>query len=226
MPNSGSPAALSIENERSEARSVGKISVWCLAIIALLEFIRRVVPIQIVQTGAGVFEGFAFLGLAGGGWKFLFHGSTVISMYLQGFARRLFQIAVAVAFPLLVSLYFVKDATSFSLQNAYTSIPWYGVAIIAYVSWAAAELLDDEHPFRGFLIASTVLFVIHFMSHLGYYWEHDNHTDASVAYLDKKTAKHAAETGRYLVWYLGYVTVSYIAMLARLTKLRSKQPMR
>ena len=200
MADSDTPSVgLSIEKAKSEAKFFGIASAVLLAVVFI-------VPVKIIQA-------FVLLGLAATGWQFLFHGSTAISMSFVGVARRRFQIAVAVVVPLLLSLYFIKDATSITLQGVMGHMfsLWFliPIGIIAYVSWFAADLLDYDYPFRGFLIACAVVFVICFMGHNGISIEHD---------IDKEAAKRAAETGRYLGQFLVYVTVSYVAMLAKLLR--------
>jgi hypothetical protein len=178
---------LSIEKVKSDAKFFGILSAVLLGIVLF-------VPVRLMHA-------FALLGLVATGWQFLFYGSTAISMSLVGVARSRFQIAVAVVVPLLLSLYFIKDSTSVTLQGVVGHMfsPWFLIplGIIAYVSWAAADQLDVEHPFRGFLSACAVLFVICFMGHNGIYSEYDDYTESSSTYIDEEVAKRAAETGRY-----------------------------
>jgi hypothetical protein len=199
---------LSIEKVKTEAKLFGIASAVLLGIVFF-------VPVKIIQA-------FALLGLAGTGWQFLFHGSTAVSMSLMGVARRRFQIAVAVGVPLFLSLYFIKGATSIKLQGVVGHMfsPWFLIplGLIAYVSWVAADQLNAEHPFRGFLIACTVIFVICFMGHNGIYSEYDDYTESSSMYINKEAAKRAAQTGRYFGQFLVYVLVSYVAMLIKLLR--------
>jgi hypothetical protein len=201
-------AGLSIEKAKSEAKFFGIASAVLLGILFF-------VPVKIIQA-------FALLGLAATSWQFLFHGATSLSMSLVGVARRRFQITVAVVVPLLLSLYFIKDVTSISLQGVmgYMFSPWFLIplGIIAYVSWVAADQLNPDHPFRGFLIACAVIFVICFMGHNGIYSEYDDYTESSSMFIDKEAAKRAAETGRYHGQFLVYVVVSYAAMLTKLLR--------
>lgn len=133
---------LSIEKTKSEAKFFGIASAVILGIVFFL-------PVKIIQA-------FAFLGLFVAGWQFLFYGTTSILMLFQGVAQRRFKIAFAVVVPLLLSLYSIKDATSISLQGimGHMFSLWFLVAlgIMAYVSWAAADQLNPDHPFRGVLI--------------------------------------------------------------------------
>src|SRR5439155_11228466 len=103
---------------------------------------------------------------------------TAISMSLNRVARRQFQIAVALVVPLFLSLYFIKDATSITLQGVvgdmsgpYLPGRLIQLGLIALFSWAFGDQLNREHPFRGFLIACAVIFVICLKGYYGIHWE-------------------------------------------------------
>ncbi len=202
---------LSLKRAKSEARFFGIVSAILLGVIF-------VIPAKIVKA-------FALLGIAVTGWQFLFHGSTVISMTLEGESRRRFQVFVSAVVPILLSLYLIKDAPSLTLQGLFGHMlsAWYliPVGLIGYVSWAAADQLNGEHPFRGFLIACAVIFVICFMGHSGIYSEYDDYTESSSMYIDKEAAKRAVETGRYFGQFLVYVATSYVAMLMKMRRRRT-----
>ena len=138
----------------------------------------------------------------------------------MGIARRRFQIAIAIVVPLFLSLYFIKDTTSITLQSVLGHMfsYWFLIplGIISFVSWAAGNQLNQDHPFRGFLIACAIIFVICFMGHNGFYSEYNDYIESSATYIDKDAAKRASETGRYLGQFLVYVVVSYSAMLTKL----------
>jgi hypothetical protein len=201
---------LSFAAARSEAQFFGIASAILLVLIL-------VVPIKIVKA-------FALLGIAVTGWQLLFHGSTALSITLNGEARRRFQVGVCLIVPAILSLYFIKNATSVSLEGllGHMLSAWYIVplVIIGYVSWAATDYLDQEHPFRGFLVSVAVLFVICFMGHNGIYSEYDDWTQGRSTFIDKEAARRAAETGRYFGQFLVYVAVSYLAMFLKLCKRR------
>ena len=154
---------LSFDKEKKEARGYGIAT----AILAIITFSLSFTHIKILM----IIGGFSLLGLVGTGWQFLFHGSTAISMALQGTSRLLFQIFISIATPILFSIYFLKDAQSINLEglfwftvNVWLLLP---IGIIAYISWLVAKYLDRGHPFRGFLIASTIIFVICFCGQHG-----------------------------------------------------------
>jgi hypothetical protein len=103
-----------------------------------------------------------------------------------------------------------------TLQGILT--PWLVVplGIIATVSWYAGGALDREHPFRGFVIAATVLAV------LCWFWtagmtsgDSDYEDGGSSLYLDRERAQRARETGEYVWRYLIYVSVAYAVLFYR-----------
>jgi hypothetical protein len=104
---------LSIEKVKSDAKFFGILSAVLLGIVLF-------VPVRLMHA-------FALLGLVATGWQFLFYGSTAISMSLVGVAQSRFQIAVAVVVPLWLSLYFIKDSTSVTLQGVVGHMfsPWF-----------------------------------------------------------------------------------------------------
>ena len=141
-----------------------------------------------------------------GGTQCLYHGCTAVSASLHGPARIWFQAAVAAAVPILLSvgsLYFVEDTGAVSLQDATGRMQSLdvlaGLAAVAWVSWAAAEQMDRSYPFRGFLTASgAILFVC-----AGAVWPE---------------VGEALETGRFTIYFLTCVAVSYAGILVRLLK--------
>lgn len=196
---------ISFAKAKSEARFFG-------ITFAILLGIFLFVPIAIVGA-------FALLGLVVTGWQFIFHGSTAISIKLQEEARRKFQIFISVAVPALLSFYFIKGVSTVTISGLFGHMfsAWYiiPIGIIAYASWVAASQLNKDHPFRGFLIASAVIFVICYFGHKGYFSEFDDYTESSTMFIDKEAAKRATETGRYFGQFIVYVFVSYGAMLLR-----------
>lgn len=199
---------LSFKKAQSEARFFGVASVVLLAVVLLVS-----VPI---------IKAFAVLGLVVTGWQFLFQGSTAISLTLEENRRQRFQIVISLAVPAVFSLYFIKDTPTVTLQGVIDHMfsVWFflSLVIIGYVSWFVADQLDKEHPFRGFLIACTVIFAICFMGYHGIHDEYNEYTESSVTYIDKDAAKAAAQTGRYFGQFLLYVAVSYGAMLLKFRK--------
>lgn len=171
-----------------------------------------VVPIMVVRLYASLFLFITF-------WLFIFHGATIVSLHLGGTRRTCFQIAVSLAFPMVLSLYFIHDVSMLSLKNAAETInsAWLliPVAFIGYMSWVGADQLNRDHPFRGFLIASTIVFFICYFGHHGIYYEGDPERGARFIIYYKEVSGISAQSGGYFILYLMYVAVSYGAMLLR-----------
>ena len=197
---------LTFEAVKSNAKFFG-IASAVLLLIALL------IPVKAVNF-------FALFGLTICGCRFLFEFATVISMSIEGKARNRFQFAIAAVVPSLLSLYFIRDVSPITLRGVlgYMFSAWFLLPFgaIAYFSWAAADYLNKEHPFRGFLIASAVIFVICFMGHHENYLETDDHTERNTVIIDKELAKGSATTGGYFGQFIVYIIISYSAMLIKL----------
>ena len=182
------------------------------------------IPYLIPRRAAVFVQAFAVLVFAGAASQFVFYGSTLVSMRLEGTGRRRFQIAVSFAVPAVLTLYFVQRAESFDPERAGLFRVWMLVplAVIALVSWKVSDTLDREYPFRGFLIASAVFFVWCFMKEQGMYFDADdfNPDGGSAAYISEDRAQFAKETGEYAMLYPLYVITAYSALLARLAKRR------
>jgi hypothetical protein len=206
---------LSLEREKSEARGHGIASAILLGILLL-------VPVPAIKI-------LAALPLIITAWKFVFHGSTAISMALEGKSRQWFQILVCVAVPLVMSLYFFVTtarlvpsvALKIVLLRMFDDLGLVStgiIAIIAFMSWTLADLLNQDHPFRGFMIACTVIFAICFFSY----------NDTRIAYESCKqmaswdreytfeVAQLAADLGRHCWAFLAFIAVSYVAMVVRM----------
>jgi hypothetical protein len=191
-----------------------------MAAIAGVVFI--IVPYIFPQKAAVVIQGLALLLLVGAGSQAFSYGSTLISMRLQGEQRRRFQIAVSLAVPTVLTLYFVSRAEGFDPERVGLSKVWVllPLALIAWLCWVGGESMDREHPFRGFLIVAAILFVWCFLKEQGMYFESDDYDPegGSTAFIDKQRAKFARETGEYAMRYPLYVGTAYAALLARMKK--------
>lgn len=205
--NSGA-SLLSLEDEKISAIVSGVISAVSGAILIF-------VPIS---SGQGIFLGLAILGFLLAFPVFIFSGSTIISMALTGVARFIFQVAVVVVIPLLLSLYFIKDSSSITLQEILgdlvnlSTLIWVG--IIFWASLATSDYLDQVHPFRGFLIACALLFFICFLGHNGA--TRDVYNDVGRWGINNEKAKQNAQTGAYMSKFLVYVGVSYFVMFKKM----------
>ncbi len=170
----------------------------------------------------GLFKIFGYLGAVGGICLLYWYGTTIVSVKLQGDRRRRFQLLVSVLTPIVLSAYFFKDVSQLSMEALFGGwMSWWTlvpVAITGFVSWHGADQLDAKHPFRGFLMATIILFVLCFMWHNGVYSEANDYDESSSFFINKEKAKLAAETGEYGGKFLLYITVSYLAMLAKMKR--------
>ena len=198
--------AISLEKAKSEARFFAIASAILLALVLLI-------PSRVLAV-------FLIIPLAYTGWLVLLHGTTAVSMTLQGSQRTAFQVATALVVPLVLSLFFLQRTENLTVYGLFGHMlsPWYLLpfGFIGYVSWHAGTQLDREQPFRGFLIAGAVLFVICVLGYYGIYSEFDEQTETSLSYIDKEAATLAAQTGRYFGQFLAYVLVAYAGLFAKL----------
>ncbi len=182
---------------------------------AILLFLTLVVPNRLIQS-------LSLLGLVATGSQFVFHGSTAVSMILRGSARRLFQIGISLTVPYLLSLYFLNDAAPLTVEQLFENVfgIWQCISlgVIWYVSWAFADQINIEHPFRGCLIAAAILFVVCFMGYNGIYTDYSGPDDITSVYQSKEAAEEATKTGRYWGQFLSYVGAAYLGILVKLMK--------
>lgn len=182
---------------------------------AALLLLALVVPNRLIQS-------LSLLGLVATGAQFVFHGSTAISMILRGSARRLFQIGISLIVPSFLSLYFLNGAAPLTIEKLFENMfgiwQFISLGIIWYVSWAFADQINIEHPFRGCLIAAAILFVVCFMGYNGIYTDYSGPDDITSVYQSKEAAEEAAKSGRYWGQFLSYVGVAYLGILVKLMK--------
>ena len=151
-------------------------------------------------------------------------GAFLIASRLSLQYRRPFTIVVALAVPLLLSLYFLKGTAVITFDGIFHFSPWLllPVLIISYVSWRAVEYINLENPVRGLLIAALVLWVpcwYHYTSaKLG--WASDDcDYDYGICFAsdddDQDAPKHPE---RYFGQYLIYVAIAYGAMCIKIAR--------
>jgi hypothetical protein len=200
--------ALSIDKARSETRFSAIASAVLLVLVVAIpsRFWSALISLPLIITA----------------WLLLFHGTTWVSLRLQGIHQKTFQISVALLVPLVLSLYFIHRTPQVTAAGVLEPLldAWYLIpmAIIGYVSWFAAAQLDREHPFRGFLIAAAILFIICLFGYWGIRSEYDEQSESSLRYVDKEAAARAAQSGRYFAQYLIYVAIAYGVMVVRFKK--------
>lgn len=101
--------------------------------------------------------------------------------------------------------------------------PWLLIplGIIAWVCWFAGGQLNRDYPFRGFLIAATILGVLCVFWSAGMVSESDYDGEGSSLYLDPEKARRARETGEYVWRFALYVTTAYLVLALRLKQRQS-----
>jgi hypothetical protein len=86
------------------------------------------------------------------------------------------------------------------------------LGILGYLGWHGGTVLDRAHPFRGFLIVATALFVLCYMWTMGMSSSPDEFGEGSNLGLDPERAKGAKATGEFIYRYVLYLAVIYAAL--------------
>jgi hypothetical protein len=154
---------------------------------------------------------FGYIGACISGAFLLCDGAFLIASRLSLQNRRPFTIVVALAVPLLLSLYFLKGTAVITFDVIFGHFsPWLllPVLIVSFVSWGAADQINLENPIRGLLIAALVLWVLCWYGYvpakLG--WSSDDcDYEEGVCWVsdddDQDTPKHPESYfGRYLIY--------------------------
>ena len=188
---------ISAERARSEGRRYG----WIAAAL-LFAF-----PISIPSP---LFHAVIGLALVCALSLFVFHTATVVSLKVQPQNRVLYQAGVSLAVPAFLSMYFLLDVTN-GRAGLFSSVvnPYFLLmaSLIAWLCWSIAGELDSEHPFRGFLIASAVLFVICFFGH------HGMAPGADIELPSDRDVADTQHSGRMFGQYVTYLAFAYAGLL-------------
>ena len=202
----------SLKSDTGRIRDNGILTAIGLGVLVFAPYVLPSRPATFVQALALLFVVIA-------GSQFFFHLATFVSKVLKGRRRTQFQVAVALAVPIAFTVFLASRADAVPLETLLDMLtPWLLIplGVIGWVCWSAGSQLNREHPFRGFLIASAVLFVLCFMWSMGMTSESDG--EDSYTYLDKEKAKRARETGEYVWRFVLYVTIAYVALFLRWCK--------
>lgn len=156
---------------------------------------------------------FAELGAVIFGWRAYLHFTTVLSFGLQGKSRTSWQIG-AVALPALAAaLLFVRADASFDPAATFLSVMngshWMMAALLGGICLAASKQLDDDQPFRGYLIAATFCFVVCWAGYKGYSPPSDDDSFGSDAEDESPVVN-----GKFLAQYLLYLGASFLGLSA------------
>lgn len=201
------------ETDRFKPDSGGIRELGILTAIGLGAFVFGVYVLS--GPVSPIVGGLAILLLIGAGSQFFFQVANFVSMSLKRPQRTLYQVAISLAVPIAFTLALASRADAVPPETLVKMLtPWRLIptAIIGWICWYAGERLDQEHPFRGFLITSAVLFALSFMYSMGFRIESDG--EESYSYLDPERAKRARETGEHVWTFVLNVTTAYVALLA------------
>jgi hypothetical protein len=106
-----------------------------------------------------------------GGWQAVWYGATLLNIRLEGAKRRYFQIAIALLTPAIASLWFFKGVGQFTITGFLAdATSWWVLLLVAFlglVCWEVGGMLHKQHPFRGFLAVTAVIFIVMFLGHAG-----------------------------------------------------------
>ena len=147
-----------------------------------------------------------------------FQTATLASHTLHGERRRHFQVWMSVGAPILFGMFLVSRVEAVPVDTLLDILtPWLLVplAIIGTVSWYAGGALDREHPFRGFVVAATVLAVLCWFWTAGMTSGESDEEGGPGLYLDPERAERARATGEYVWRYLIYVAAAYAILFYR-----------
>lgn len=190
---------------------------WATAILLVCLIASLSSVPQIVRAAA-------LIGAVIAGWWVIYYGSEVAVTRLSGASRLIFKVAIAVLFPLVLSMYFLKNTPHPTFTgifggklNIYFLI---ALAVIGWISWAIAEHRTKTHDqnLRLFLIAAVVLFVISFMGYNGVDIGTDD--ELSGGYGDSEYIADSKATGRFFGQFMLYVCVSYAGLLIGIRQAR------
>ncbi len=170
----------------------------------------------LLRVGAAVIGSVALLTAA---WS----GTTLVSLLLHGPARKWFQYAVALIYPLAASTYFLGSANTLDLAWSVGELITAGSALAitaaVAVGWFAAPELHQEHPFRGFLIWAALVFLFNFTGFHGTFFDDEMFGEVQSMFVDKEYSRLAAGKGFYAIAFLVYTLAGYTGLAIRHARL-------
>ena len=183
-----------------------------MAVVSLtLAIIAAVVPSSMIQL-------LALIALPYTVWLVYFYGATWVSFLLQDNKRKLFQVFVSIFTPAILSIYFLRHISEFTLQATFGPLmnPWLLLpcAFIWFFSKVLSRVLDRQHPFRGYLVSSVIIFLFCLYGFSGISIDSENGAN----YADEEFVKLAASTAKYFGLYLLYVAISYVSLFLGMNK--------
>ena len=165
-----------------------------------------------------------FVGLLWSGFHILVRGANIGLKELNKEPMRHFHFAIALIFPILLSLYFLQDTKVLTIEAIAQQVlsPWTicTFVFIAGISGAIARHLNEAHPSTSFLNVSAVIFLLCLAGHSGLSIEKKLYDNAPHYVKDEKAAIKSRETDAYAGQFVLYVTGSYAAMLIGMKSIR------
>lgn len=169
-----------------------------------------------------IVEALSILGVAVGFFRSAFHYSTIFAASLQPKSNRIFQVGISVLFPLLYSLLFFREGvpdwevivTNFNLFLLIVA------GLIFYFSYGGGDILNKKFPFRGFIIVSTVIFLV---LYLGMHGAFDGGSgDIEDLYrFDYDEQTQTIPKSFKVVQFFLYISASYSGLILKFTRKKS-----
>ncbi len=216
-------SGIDLEKTKKSAVSEGKFTA---VLIVLLVIFAVILPFLFEKEKWLLFiSAFFGLGIIWCGSQLLFHATTLFVSKFEGNQRNLVQIFIALISPTVLSLYFLSQANRIGADTilGYWSSYWtlFPVGLACFVAWAATPQLDKQFPFRGYLIATAICFVIAFLGHHGFVSYDSLYDESSVWGLDKSLARSRQNSGMYLGRFVVEVAAIYVVLTVGLLKGRN-----
>ena len=197
---------------RFHAKATGLVALAGVLVLLLAEYL-------LPRRPAGIVGGLGLLMAVLAAPQCLFQSATLVSHALHGQRRRHFQVAVSLAVAALIGIFLVSRVDAMPVDTLWRFLtPWLilPLAIIATVCWHAGGTLDQEHPFRGFVIAAAIVGALCWFWTLGgTSGATDSDEGGGGFYLDPEQAQRARETGEYVWLYLLYTSAAYSVLFYR-----------
>jgi|SaaInlStandDraft_6_1057023.scaffolds.fasta_scaffold78395_1 hypothetical protein len=186
-------------------------------------FLYLVLPLSNPITG--MIKMAAALGVFGFGWQFFWYSSTLIALNLKVQHRKIFEVSISLATPLVFAVPFFVGIEQTDptlavnyIDDWFIASLYYGLLIylgwrLMHSNWANPEYLIFSRiflAFRVFLGVALFFFLFSYWRHLG-----GVGSEEGIGF-DKDKASFYAATGEQGIWYLLNVTFMYLGMTGRL----------
>ncbi len=179
--------------------------VGLLTLISGVVFLTVTELLPIPRTPRAIIGGFAILGLVVNGVLFLYNLATLVSVKLEGHNRTCFQVAVSFIVPTAFTFILASRVDAIPLETLSQMLtPWLLLPLVVFGStgWFVGTHVDWNHPFRHFVIAATILFLLCWMWTMGMTPVPDPDGEGRGFFLDPERARRARETGQFVYRYI------------------------